>query len=122
MKRPKKISFDETIFVEAKRQIQPTIEKTQFDRVSSELGNICNMMRNYIAKGDECYSQMQIVKKLQKRTAKLQKTLPKSIRSNLSEIQKVQNKMFGRCQSLIDQDLKENSDPEWHGYIGNDDN
>lgn len=122
MKRPKTISFEDSIFNEAKRQIQPNLEKSQFDRVVSELGNICNMMYNYIAKDNDFYGQMQIVKNLQRRTAKLQRTLPKGIRQSLSEIQRIQNKMFGRCQSLFYKDVEENSDPEWHDYCGNDDN
>lgn len=68
--------------------------------------------------------RMGIVKRMQRDTAKLQKSLPKCNRSSLFVIQRVQNKMFGACQSSIAKELKDASmgDACWDIYVGKDDN
>lgn len=108
MKGPKKISFGDEIFIEAKNALQSKLEKSKFDSFAAKLGNIRSLMYNY-QKTDDYYQQMRIVKTMQHDTAKLQKSLPKGYRSSLFAIQRVQNKMFGACQSSIDKELKDAS-------------
>lgn len=122
MKGPKKISFDDEIFNEAKNALQTELEKSKFDSFAVKLGNIRSLMYNY-QKTDDYYQQMRIVKRLQRDTANLQKSLPRGNRSSLSAIQRVQNKMFGACQSSIAKELKDASmgDACWDIYVGKDD-
>lgn len=122
MKGPKKISFDEEIFSEAKNALQTKLEKSKFDSFAAKLGNIRSLMYNY-QKTDDYYQQMRIVKRVQRDTANLQKSLPKGNRSSLFAIQRVQNKMFGACQSSIDKELKDASmgDDCRDIYVGKDD-
>lgn len=123
MKGPKKISFDDEIFNEAKNALQTKLEKSKFDSFAAKLGNIRSLMYNY-QKTDDYYQQMRIVKRVQRDTANLQKSLPKGYRSSLFAIQRVQNKMFGACQSSIAKELKDASmgDACWDIYVGKDDN
>lgn len=122
MKGPKKISFDDEIFNEAKNALQTELEKSKFDSFAAKLGNIRSLMYNY-QKTDDYYQQMRIVKRLQRDTANLQKSLPRGNRSSLSAIQRVQNKMFGAYQSSIAKELKDASmgDACWDIYVGKDD-
>lgn len=122
MKGPKKISFGDEIFIEAKNALQTKLEKSIFDSFAAKLGNIRSLMYNY-QKTEDYYQQMRIVKRVQRDTAKLQKSLPKGYRSSLSAIQRVQNKMFGACQSSIAKELKDASMGEacWDIYVGKDD-
>jgi hypothetical protein len=123
MKGPKKISFGDEIFIEAKNALQSKLEKSKFDSFAAKLGNIRSLMYNY-QKTDDYYQQMRIVKRVQRDTANLQKSLPKGNRSSLIAIQRVQNKMFGACQSSIAKELKDASmgDACWDIYVGKDDN
>ena len=75
MKGPKKISFDDEIFNEAKNALQTKLEKSKFDSFAAKLGNIRSLMYNY-QKTDDYYKKMRIVKTMQHDTAKLQKSLP----------------------------------------------
>ena len=122
MKGPKKISFDDEIFNEAKNALQTKLEKSKFDSFAAKLGNIRSLMYNY-QKTDDYYQQKRIVKRVQRDTANLQKSLPKGNRSSLFAIQRVQNKMFGACQSSIDKELKDASmgDDCRDIYVGKDD-
>lgn len=112
MKQPKKIHYDETVFINTKEQWKGILDKKTYDKLSSKLGNIRSLMLNY-QKEDfwNFYKKIGIVKTTQKRTAALQKSLPKNLRSSLSEIQKIQSKMFGRCQSYFSQEAKEAENP-----------
>lgn len=122
MKGPKKISFDDEIFKETKNALQTKLEKSKFDSFAAKLGNIRSLMYNY-QKTDDYYQQMRIVKRVQRDTANLQKSLPKGNRLSLFAIQRVQNKMFGACQSSIGKELKDASMGEacWDIYVGKDD-